>query len=61
VKGEGAGGFIRTAVSIIVIAVGYQVPFRQKKGCGFPVFRAAGVIAAVLLGLILRRVAAGKL
>jgi hypothetical protein len=58
-KGEkGREGFIRThgGIDCIVIAVGYRVPFRHEKGCGFPVFRAAGVIAAVLLGLILRRV-----
>jgi hypothetical protein len=48
-KGEGRGGFIRTHGGIdCIIAVGYQVPFRQKKRLRFPVFRAAGVIAAVL-------------
>jgi hypothetical protein len=48
-KGEkGREGFIRTHIDCIVIAVGYRVPFRQKKRLRFPVFRAAGVIAAVL-------------
>jgi hypothetical protein len=54
---EGAGGGIRTHGGIDYRNrrwLSGSLP--AEKGCGFPVFRAAGVIAAVLLGLILRRV-----
>jgi hypothetical protein len=48
-RARGGEGFIRTHGGIdCIIAVGYRVPFRQKKRLRFPVFRAAGVIAAVL-------------